>query len=282
MKVCYLIGYPIGHSMSPTMHNAAFQKLGLDYRYKAASVEPERLADFLNGVLRRPNVRGASVTIPHKITVMENLDVVDQEAAAIGAVNTVVNDEGTLQGYNTDGSGALKALKESVGELDNKKAVLLGAGGASRAVAYHLARDVKTLTILNRTVLRAVELAASLREKMGRQSAEISAAPFDEMHLRGELGSSDILVNATPIGMHPNTDETPVPRHLLHSCLTVFDLVYNPMRTRLLREAEEAGAEALSGVEMLVYQGAEAFHLWTGKTAPIGLMLRVVREALGG
>ena len=264
MKVCYLIGYPIGHSMSPTMHNAAFQELGLNYGYEAVSVEPEGLTGFLNGVLRRPNVRGANVTIPHKIAVMKDIDAVDPEAAAIGAVNTIVNDGGILRGCNTDGRGALEALKESIGELNDKRVVLLGAGGAARAVR------------------RAVELAASLREKMGRRHAEISAAPFDETHLRRGLKGADILINATPIGMHPDVGETPVPRHLLHGRLVVFDLVYNPPRTRLLKEAEEEGAGTLSGVEMLVYQGAEAFLLWTGRRAPIGLMLRVVRRALGG
>ena len=282
MKVCYLIGYPVGHSMSPAMHNAAFQELGLNYGYEAVSVEPEGLTGFLNGVLRRPNVRGANVTIPHKIAVMKDIDAVDPEAAAIGAVNTIVNDGGILRGCNTDGRGALKALKESVGELNDKRVVLLGAGGAARAVAYCIAREAEALTILNRTVRRAVELAASLREKVGRRHAEISATPFDETHLRRGLKGADILINATPIGMHPDVGETPVPRHLLHGRLVVFDLVYNPPRTRLLKEAEEEGAGTLSGVEMLVYQGAEAFLLWTGRRAPIGLMLRVVRRALGG
>ena len=282
MKVCYIIGYPIGHSMSPTMHNAAFRELGLDYKYEAAPIEPERLAGFLDGVLRRPDIRGASVTIPHKIAVIEQLDVVNREAADIGAVNTIVNDEGTLKGYNTDGLGALKALKESAGDLSDKRTVLLGAGGAARAVAYRLVQEAGGLIILNRTARRAVELAEYLRGKAGSRRIEVSAAPLDEAHLARAVGGSDILINATPVGMHPNVEGTPVPRHILHSRLLVFDLVYNPLRTRLMREAEAAGAGTLSGVEMLVYQGAEAFRLWTGREAPVGLMLRVVREALGG
>ncbi|MCW3992163.1 MAG: shikimate dehydrogenase [Candidatus Bathyarchaeota archaeon] len=281
MKVCYLIGHPVGHSMSPAMHNAAFKELGLDYRYEAVSVEPERLTDFLNGVLRRPTVRGANVTIPHKISVMRAIDVVDEAAAMIGAVNTVVNDGGVLKGYNTDGVGALRALEGSIGELRGRRVLLLGAGGAARAVAYVIAREAEALTILNRTPRRAVELAGALREKVEHR-VDISATAFDETHLRRELERADILINATPIGMHPDVGETPVPRHLLHGRLLVFDLVYNPPRTRLLREAEDAGAETLSGVEMLVYQGAEAFLLWTGKRAPVDLMLRAVRRELGG
>lgn len=282
MKACYLIGYPVGYSVSPEMHNAAFQKLGLKYRYEAVLVEPDRLTDFLNGVLRRPCVRGANVTIPHKISVMKNIDVLDEEAAAIGAVNTIVNDGGVLRGYNTDGVGALKALKESCGELNDKRVVLLGAGGAARAVAYRIAREAKALTILNRTLWRAEELAASLRKMVEGSHIEISAAAFDEMQLGRALKGADILINATPIGMHPDVGGTPVPRHLLHGRLVVFDLVYNPPMTRLLKEAEEKGAETLSGVNMLVYQGAEAFLLWTLRRAPIGLMLHVVRRALRG
>ena len=280
MKFCYLIGYSIGYSLSPKMHNSAFRELGIDYRYEAVSVEPDRLDDFLNGVLRRSNVRGANVTIPHKITVIRNLDEVDHEAVAIGAVNTIVNDDGILKGYNTDGLGALKALKKSVGELYNKRVVLLGAGGAARAVAYYLAREAKALTILNRNVSKASKIVESLKRITTGQQVEISAAPFDEKNLRMKLRNADILINATPIGMHPNTDKTPIPRHFLHNHLIVFDLVYNPQRTRLLTESEEAGAETISGLEMLVYQGAESFFRWTGKKPSIGLMLRVVKRAL--
>ncbi|MFQ6054217.1 MAG: shikimate dehydrogenase, partial [Candidatus Bathyarchaeia archaeon] len=243
---------------------------------------PGCLTEFLNGVLRRPSVRGANVTIPHKISVMKDIDLLDEEAAAIGAVNTIVNDGGVLRGYNTDGVGAMRALKASVGALDGKRVVLLGAGGAARAVAYRIAREAEAVTILNRTPHRAVELAASLKEKIGSRGVEISAAALDETHLRRALRGADILINATPVGMHPDAGGTPVPRQLLHGRLTVFDLVYNPPRTRLLEEAEEAGAETLGGVEMLVYQGAEAFELWTGRRAPVDLMLRVARRALRG
>jgi shikimate dehydrogenase len=282
MKVCYIIGYPIKHSMSPKMHNSAFRELGLDYRYEAAQVEPGHLVNFLNQVMKRPDVRGASVTIPHKIAVMDELDVIDREAADIGAVNTIVNVKGTLKGYNTDGLGALRVLKESMGDLNDKRVVLLGAGGAARAVAYRIVQEAAAVTILNRTLQRAVELAKYIKEKSMKHNVEVSASPLDDAHLARVVGETDLLINATPVGMHPNVDLTPVPKHILHSQLMVFDLVYNPLRTRLLREAEEEGARTLGGVEMLVYQGAEAFRLWTGREAPLDLMLRVVKGALGG
>jgi shikimate dehydrogenase len=282
MKVCYIIGYPIKHSMSPKMHNSAFRALGLDYRYEAAQVEPDHLANFLNQIMKRPDVSGASVTIPHKIAVMDELDDIDREAADIGAVNTIVNVKGTLKGYNTDGFGALRALNESMGDISDKRVVLLGAGGAARAVAYRIVQEAVAVTILNRTPQRAAELAKYLREKSMKHDVEVSASPLDDEHLSRVMGETDLLINATPVGMHPNIDETPVPKHILHSQLMVFDLVYNPLRTRLLREADEKGAQTLGGVEMLVYQGVEAFRLWTGREAPVGLMLRVVKEALGG
>lgn len=284
MKVCYLIGYPVGHSMSPKMHNAAFRELGLKYVYRAVSIEPERLSEFVNVVLRGSDVLGANVTVPHKIAVMDEIDDLDSNALAIGAVNTIVNDGGVLKGYNTDGLGAYKALKEFVGELKDKKVVLIGAGGAARAVSYSIIREAETLTILNRTFEKAQILAESLQGSASEKfagRARVMSAPLDEQHLKREVENADILINSTSVGMHPNIGETPVPGHLLHGDMFVFDLVYNPSSTRLLREAREAGADTLSGVEMLVYQGAEAFHLWTGKKAPVDLMLRVVRRELG-
>jgi shikimate dehydrogenase len=266
--------------MSPKMHNAAFRELGLNYVYRAVSIEPERLSEFVNIVMRGSDVLGANVTVPHKIAMMDEIDDLDSNAAAIGAINTIVNNGGVLKGYNTDGLGAYKALKEFAGELEDKKVVLIGAGGAARAVSYSIIQEAETLTILNRTFERAQVLAKSLRS-IDRSHARVTSAPLDELHLKRELEDADILINSTSIGMHPNVVETPVPGHLLHDDMLVFDLVYNPSNTRLLREAEEAGADTLSGIEMLVYQGAEAFRLWTGKKAPVDLMLRVVRRELG-
>lgn len=277
MKLCYLIGYPVGHSLSPVMHNAAFQRLGLGYEYQPMAVEPGRLKEFIEGSLRSPSVRGANVTIPHKVEAVRLMDRLDETAEAIGAVNTVVNDHGTLTGYNTDGQGAVRALEEAYGDLRWRKVVLLGAGGAARAVSHSLVGLVGDLTILNRDEGRAAELKESLRRPGG---ASVKSGGLGE--LASTIGSADILINATSVGMKPGTEATPVDPKLLHPGLLVFDLVYNPPQTRLLADAKVAGAKTLSGVEMLVYQGAEAFRLWTGVEPPEALMLSVVKQRLGG
>jgi shikimate dehydrogenase len=281
MRLCYLIGYPLGHSMSALMHNAAFEELGLDYRYELLPVKPEDLGRLVSSTLRLPEVRGANITIPHKVAVMEHLDWIDREASRIGAVNTIVNDEGRLRGYNTDGRGALRALNEAYGSLKGVKAVILGAGGAARAIGYQVSIYASKLTILNRTLERAVSLSRYL-SNLPECQASVSASTLNEGDLKTALRDTDILVNATPVGMLPSVDETPVDGGLLRPELFVFDSVYNPLKTRLLREAEERGAETLSGVDMLVYQGAAAFRLWTGREAPEKLMRQSILERLGG
>jgi shikimate dehydrogenase len=280
MGVCYLIGHPVGHSMSAVMHNAAFRELDLDLRYELRPVAPRELGAFISKRLREHEVRGANVTIPHKVSVIEHLDELDQTASRIGAVNTIVNKGGWLKGYNTDGIGAMRALGETYGRLESSSAILIGAGGAARAIGYSLATSVDELAILNRTPKRADDLAGGLSD-LPECAATISAHPLLRIRLEKLLEDADILINATPLGMGPNADETPVDGDLLRPGLLVFDSVYNPPRTRLLREAEEAGARTLSGMSMLVYQGAASFELWTGREAPEGLMARTVEEELG-
>lgn len=275
MNLCYLVGYPVGHSMSPPMHNAAFKALGLDYQYRLASVQPKTLGEWVEDTLRRPEVKGCSVTIPHKIEVMKYLDEVTDSAAEIGAVNTVVDQDGHLTGTNTDSSGGIKALKEEYGTLDGTNIVVLGAGGASRAIVYGLAQSRCTVTVLNRTPERAEALVDDLLDL----PATLNHGPLKD--LDRYVGEANIIVNATPVGMAPQTQSTPVPSELLHSGLLIYDVVYNPLKTRLLCEAEIAGARTLAGVKMLVYQGAEAFRLWTGRDPPIDLMLQTVLEHLG-
>lgn len=279
MRLCYLIGYPVGHSMSALMHNAAFQELGLGYHYVLKSVRPKALGRFTADEMRVDAVRGASVTIPHKVSIMGYLDEVDPEAAAIGAVNTIVNEGGRLKGYNTDGRGAMRALQEAYGDLRGAKAVVIGAGGAARAIGYHLSMVVDELSILNRTVSRAESLASGLKLLPGC-NASVTAAALTRENLRSKLIEADVLINATPLGMTPETDKSPVDSDLLHPSLLVFDTVYNPLKTRLLREAEEAGARTLTGAKMLAYQGTASFELWTGVRAPEELMLEVVVDAL--
>jgi shikimate dehydrogenase len=281
MKVCFLLGYPVGHSMSATMHNAAFEELGLDYRYDLMGVSPERLGAFMTGEMRDPSVRGANVTIPHKLVVMEYLDEVDREALAVGAVNTIVNEDGRLKGYNTDGRGAIRALEEAYGDLEGVRAVIVGAGGAARAIGYHLSTRASEITILNRTLGRAVELAGHL-SSMPECNASVESSSLRRSELEEALKEADILINTTPVGMTPDVEGTPVDGSLIRPGTLVFDTVYNPLRTRLLREAEEAGAKTLPGLRMLVYQGAAAFRLWTGVEPPLELMYDAVTKVLGG
>lgn len=281
MRVCYLLGHPLSHSMSGVMHNAAFRELGLDYRYELKSVPPDELGALVASELRRADVAGGNVTLPHKISIIEHLDGVDPSALRIGAVNTIVNEDGRLKGYNTDGTGALRGLTEAYGKVQEARVVMVGAGGAARAVGYHLSTAVRGLTIANRTTERAEELATSLSANPECR-ATVRSIPFEREALRAAIMEADILVNGTPLGTHPRTGDTPVEKEMLHPGLLVFDMVYNPVKTRLLREAEEDGVAILPGVSMLVYQGATAFKMWTGVDPPVETMKAAVVEALGG
>jgi len=267
--------------MSAVMHNAAFRELELDYRYELKSVPPGELGPIVYSELRRPGFAGASVTIPHKVAIMEHLDDVDPSALRIGAVNTIVVKDGQLKGYNTDGTSALKGIIEAHGEVEDARVVMIGAGGAARAVGYHLSTNVRELTIVNRTLERAEALARDLSENPECR-ATVRSIPLKKRVLGNAIAGADILVNGTPLGMHPETQRTPVEKNMLHSGLHVFDMVYNPVMTKLLREAEEVGATILPGVNMLVYQGATAFKMWTGVDPPIETMKAAVKEALGG
>ncbi|MDD4859868.1 MAG: shikimate dehydrogenase [Dehalococcoidales bacterium] len=275
-RVCGLIGDRVEHSVSPMMHGAAFRKLGLDYVYVTFKVMPESLPEAVAG-MRALNIRGLNVTIPHKIAVMGLLDEVDTHARGIGAVNTIVNDNGVLKGYNTDAPGFLRALREAGVEPAGKKILILGAGGAARGICYALAESGARLVILNRQVERATALARSLAP-VARESVE--ALPLHETSLQNEIKDADILVNATSVGMTPDIDHSLVPAHLLHDKLVVFDIIGIPARTKLFQEAAAAGARTIAGLEMLVWQGALSFELWTGQSAPFELMHREAQKAL--
>jgi shikimate dehydrogenase len=274
-QVCGVIGDPIEHTMSPVMHNAAFKKLGMDYWYVPFRVRKEELGKAIEG-MRALNIRGLNVTIPHKVAIIPFLDKVDPLVEKIGAVNTIVNDEGVLTGYNTDATGFLQALLEKGVEPEGKNIAILGAGGASRAISFILAERGAHLVILNRRLNRAEELADRISQFFG----EVKALVLNEENLAMVLAKADVLVNATSIGMSPNTDETLVPARLLNPSLVVFDIVYNPIKTRLLKEAEVAGAKTISGIDMLVWQGALAFEKWTGRKAPVELMREEAIKAL--
>jgi shikimate dehydrogenase len=277
-KICALIGDPVEHTMSPPMHNAAFRQLGLDYIYVPFRVKPEDLAAVVAG-FKALNVRGFNVTIPHKVTVTSLLDTLDPLAEKIGAVNTVVNDNGKLTGYNTDATGFLQALLQQGMEPDGKNVVILGAGGASRAISYILAENGAGLTILNRLqeLDWAVDLAHRISEDFGK---EVRALELTRENLTNVLAGAAILINATSVGMTPDEGASPVPADLLRPELVVFDIVYNPIRTRLLKEAEAAGCRTAGGIDMLAWQGALAFEKWTGQQAPLDLMRREVVKAM--
>ncbi|MCX8171454.1 MAG: shikimate dehydrogenase, partial [Candidatus Bathyarchaeota archaeon] len=273
-KVCALIGHPVEHSLSPAIQNAAFRHLGLDYVYVAFNVKPENLSYALLGV-RSLGIHGLNVTMPHKVEVIRYLDNLDENARLIGSVNTILNSGGRLIGYTTDGVGALNALKYSGEEPANKKIVVLGAGGASRSISFTLAKCARELVILNRTVEKAEKLAKDIISSLNMGADAVRFGRLDSSHLEVELRDADIVINATSIGMKPNDAETPIKRELLHGGLTVFDIVYEPLETRLLREAKIAGAKTIDGLSMLIHQGAASFEIWTGVKAPI----EVMREA---
>ncbi len=277
--VCGVIGDPIEHTMSPVMHNAAFKKLGLDYLYVPFRVRKEELGRAVEG-MRALNIRGLNVTIPHKVAIIPLLDKLDPLVEKIGAVNTIVNDGGVLTGYNTDATGFLQALLEEEVEPEGKNIVILGAGGASRAVSFILAERGASLVILNRQLELdwAEELARRISQSFNK---EVKALILNEENLAVVLERADVLVNATSVGMSPKIDETPVPARLLKPGLIIFDILYNPIQTRLMKEAEAAGAQTIGGLDMLVWQGALAFEKWTGHKAPYDLMKREVIKALG-
>jgi shikimate dehydrogenase len=259
------------------MHNAAFSALGLDCVYHAFRVKPEKLEKAILGA-EAMGFGGLNLTVPLKEAALK-LDCIkpDPLAERIGAINTVVFEKtGEITGYNTDGLGAKKALLEAAVEIKGSKIVVAGAGGAARAITFQLAADGAEITIVNRTEERAIELARDV-------SAAILPGKLKGAGLSGLkdlLREADVLINTTTLGMHPNIDTAIATAKELHSDLTVFDIVYNPLETRLLREAKAAGAKTVSGVIMLVYQGAEAFELWTGIEPPLELMKKTVLEAL--
>lgn len=263
--VYVLLGNPVAHSLSPRMHRAAFRAMKLGAEYVAFQVEDlKRAVEGLRGL----GIRGASVTIPFKESILALLDEVDEEARSLGAVNTVLNLGGRLKGYNTDWIGFTRALEGRLG-IRGESFAILGAGGAARAAAYAVIRAGGRAVILNRDVQRAAKLAREL------------GCGHEPLERLGEL-EAQVLVNTTPVGMSPKTQDSPVPREVLGRFQLVMDVIYNPLRTRLLREAEEQGASLVSGLEMFVEQGAEQIRIWTGMEPPLELMRKVVEKALGG
>jgi len=277
-KVCGLIGDPVEHSLSPCLQNAAFKHCGLDFVYVVFRVKKEELKEAISGT-RSLGIHGLNVTMPHKINVIQYLNDLDETAKNIGSVNTILNKNGRLIGYTTDGKGALEALRHNGVNPSGKKIVILGAGGASRSVSLTLAKEAKELVILNRTLTKAEELAEELKASKDT-NAIAKAKELNHQNAKQELLDANILINATSLGMRPHDTLMPVNPSLLRSDLAVFDLVYEPIETRLLAEAKKKGATIIDGLTMLVFQGAVSFEIWTGEKAPLEVMMKAATDEL--
>lgn len=274
-KVLGVFGHPVSHSLSPVMHNAAIEALGIDYVYVPFHVLPDDLNKAVDGI-RALGIAGVNVTIPHKERIIEFLDEVSEHSMRIRSVNTVINRDGHLIGDTTDGRGFLRSAQAEWGKLDGSRVLILGAGGSAKAVSFALAEIGCEIAIANRTVERAEQLAEGLNAVFGNRTAK--AVGMQREVLKSEVEKADILINSTSVGMSPDIDGSPLPADLLHSRLLVYDLVYNPPITRLVSEARSCGAKALNGLGMLIYQGAISLEMWTGLEAPIDVMTKAVRE----
>lgn len=274
-----IIGYPIGHSVSPLFQQAALDRLSVPHRYRAYEVHPDSVGNFI-AALRSEGVLGINVTVPHKEAVMSFLDDIDDWAAEAGAVNTIVNRDGRLTGYNTDGYGFLRALTDEGGlNPAGKRVLVLGAGGSARGVVQALIRaEVGRLDIANRTLARA-ELLAELAQQ---RSMPAGATSLDPGQLSAAAAAADLIVNCTSLGMRHGPDETasPLATQQIPAGSLVYDLVYNPMLTPLLQAAQSAGAKTLGGISMLVYQGAASFELWLQRPAPVSAMMDAALAAM--
>ncbi len=273
-----LVGWPVEHSVSPAMHNAAFDALDLNWRYFPLPTPLDKVEVTL-AQLREHGYRGANITLPHKRAVMPYLDELTDAARAIGAVNTVLADGAWLVGHNTDGDGFLVALREAGFDPAGQRVLVLGAGGGARSVIYALAQAGCSVTLYNRTVRRATSLVQDMQGARFQPAGSwlIQAASLQDL----DLDAYSLLVNTTPVGMWPNVEASPWPEALpMPSHWTVYDLVYNPEDTCLLSRARAAGAVPVRGLGMLVHQGALAFELWTGQAAPVEVMVAAAREAL--
>ncbi len=262
-KIYGVLGNPIGHSLSPAMHNAAFEAEGINAFYGA--FETRDLKGSILG-MRALGICGMSVTIPFKTGVMAYLDAIDPLGEEIGAINTIVNDGGVLKGYNTDGLGAMRALR-SVIDPFGKRCVLVGAGGAARGIGFFAKKYGMTLMVANRS------------ENRGRYLADLLKCPFVPL---GEIGETDadVLIQTTPVGMFPEEDASPVSKDVFHKEMVVMDAIYNPLETKLLKDARAMDCATIGGLEMFIQQGAEQFRLWTGLAPPLGIMRDVVTRAL--
>lgn len=275
-KIVGLLGYPLSQSFSSIMQNAAFQKCNLNKIYIPIEVTLNDLEAVVKG-MSKMNFDGFNITKPYKLDIMKYLDDLDEYARLIGAVNTVKISNGILKGYNTDGTGFLRSFEEGTGEkVKGKNVLILGSGGAARAIALTLAlNNAVKIYICNRTY----EKAQSLAKEVARITNCI-AIHMDNEEMKKAISDSQVLINTTSVGMFPDIDESPLDKNLLNSNLTVCDIVYNPTKTKLLKDATENGCNIVPGLPMFVYQGAKAFEVWTNMEAPVDIMFKVVEDGL--
>jgi len=283
-KFIYLIGCPLKHSVSPELQQAALDYWGLDIRYELREIEEQLLFSVVKD-LRGPQSLGANVTVPYKEKVVPLMDRLDDLARVIGAVNTIVNEGGALVGYNTDADGFLATLHGVGFEPRSRVVLVLGAGGAARAVSFALVRQgVSVLMVANRTKVRAERLVGDLVRYVRETGlvAQVVALPWEGSWLEGAVRRCQLVVNCTTLGMRHTPDEgkSPLTEEMLCDDVLIYDLVYNPRETPLLKVARRAGARTIDGLSMLVYQGAAAFRLWTGKEPPIQVMFQAAQRAL--
>ena len=275
-----VMGWPVRHSVSPAMHNAALQSLNLPYVYVAFAVPPEHIEQALRA-LPALGIRGVNCTIPHKEAALRTVDVRTPVAEAIGAVNTVIVENGRLTGDNTDAYGFAAPLADLKFNLKSCNVLVLGAGGAARAVVYELLRQGAEVTLANRTIERAQRLADDMAKALGRSARCIPMGSGSD--LTDAAQSASLLVNTTSVGMnHAGEGHIPIPAETLHPGLLVYDLVYSPRCTPLLAAAAQVGCDTLNGLPMLVHQGARAFELWTGSAPPVSVMLEAAEQSLNG
>jgi len=270
-----LLGYPVKHSKSPQIHNTAFEALNLDHVYLAFEVEGDRLEEALNA-LKALDAIGFNVTMPHKNKVVELLDEVSEEVKIIGSVNTVKNENGRLIGYNTDGMGFIKALQEAGVDFRNKKIVIAGAGGAAKAIAIQLTFDgAGEIVMFNRTLSTAEKIVSTINSNIS--SCRARAMEMNETALKEELKDAALLVNCTSLGMKNAIEQSIVTTpETLHRGLFVADIIYDPPKTKLMSIAEEAGCRTMNGLGMLIWQGAIAFKIWTGRDMPVDLIKKEI------
>jgi shikimate dehydrogenase len=272
-QFCAVTGNPVGHSLSPAIHNAAFNHLNLDFIYLACPVED--VASLLGGMRAIRTFRGLSVTIPHKMAAMKYVDEIAEVDRSIGAINTIIHEDNRLIGLGTDGPAALQALTEHGGATDGRHVLFLGAGGAARAIAFTLARQAPpaqiTLLDINDPLLQGLQ-----RDLQAGTGTPIQAAHLQEETLRDAMASADVVIHCTSVGMHPKVDASLVPAALFRPGQVVFDIVYTPLETKLLRDARAAGARVIPGLEMFVLQAALQFYHFTGQPAPVAVMRQVV------